>query len=283
MSRGARRELITPEGLRQDGRRSHEHRRVRVKLGFLAQNDGSCYMEQGSTRVVCTVNGPREATHQRGTFAARGATGTTGRDGAQVRCRLFFASFSTVERRVRTRLDRMSLAASAQLEQTLTAAILTDIYPPLTEITVCVHVLQSDGGFLATAINAACLALQDAGVAMQDFLVAASACLLLPQASSADRRSTVATTTAAAPVLQPVILWDPVRIEEAASVASITLSVFPRISKVVGVVFEGRCSVELASALSNAAGDGAAASLDSIEKLMKNYLASRSLSALQDL
>jgi len=45
---------------------------------------------------------------------------------------------------------------------------------PNSEIEVHVQVLQSDGGALPAAINAATLALIDAGVAMRDFVVGCS-------------------------------------------------------------------------------------------------------------
>jgi exosome complex component RRP41 len=40
------------------------------------------------------------------------------------------------------------------------------------ELTICVQILQSDGGNAMAAINAASLALIDAGVAMKDYVVA---------------------------------------------------------------------------------------------------------------
>lgn len=70
------RELISPEGLRSDGRRAHELRRVEVRLGSLAWSasgagggggaaaaqavDGAAYYSQGNTKVLAFVVGPRE-------------------------------------------------------------------------------------------------------------------------------------------------------------------------------------------------------------------------------
>lgn len=55
------REYITPEGLRVDGRRCDELRKIRCKLGILSSRaDGSAYYEQGNTKVIATVYGPRE-------------------------------------------------------------------------------------------------------------------------------------------------------------------------------------------------------------------------------
>jgi polyribonucleotide nucleotidyltransferase len=55
------REYITPEGLRLDGRKPDELRKIRCKLGILSSRaDGSAYYEQGNTKVIATVYGPRE-------------------------------------------------------------------------------------------------------------------------------------------------------------------------------------------------------------------------------
>jgi 3' exoribonuclease family, domain 1 len=82
MNKMKRKELVSPEGLylcyvmlsysqsqktmfecvglRQDGRRVHELRRFLGKLGLLAGVNGSAYVEQGNTKVLVTVMGPRE-------------------------------------------------------------------------------------------------------------------------------------------------------------------------------------------------------------------------------
>ena len=56
----SRREYISPEGLRQDGRRPKELRQLRVKLGVFPSADGSAYLEQGNTKVIVVVSGPSD-------------------------------------------------------------------------------------------------------------------------------------------------------------------------------------------------------------------------------
>lgn len=46
-----KREWVTPEGLRGDGRRARELRRLRVELGVLPHADGSACVEMGNTKV----------------------------------------------------------------------------------------------------------------------------------------------------------------------------------------------------------------------------------------
>lgn len=66
--------------------------------------------------------------------------------------------------------DRRAIEAATALRQSLESAVLLRLYPN-SEIEVHVQVLQSDGGALAAAVNAATLALIDAGVAMSDYVV----------------------------------------------------------------------------------------------------------------
>lgn len=56
----SRLELITPEGLRVDGRRANELRKITAKTSVFSQADGSAYIEQGNTKCLAAVYGPRE-------------------------------------------------------------------------------------------------------------------------------------------------------------------------------------------------------------------------------
>ena len=44
-------EFISVAGLRVDGRRSEEVRRIRTRFGLFQRVDGSAYYEQGNTKV----------------------------------------------------------------------------------------------------------------------------------------------------------------------------------------------------------------------------------------
>lgn len=56
----SRREFVSIAGLRIDGRRPGEVRRIQCKLGLLSKVDGSALYEQGNTKVVAVVRGPRQ-------------------------------------------------------------------------------------------------------------------------------------------------------------------------------------------------------------------------------
>lgn len=61
MSRqSGKKELLSKIGLRLDGRRPNELRRIRCKLGVFTEPDGSAYIEQGLTKVLAAVYGPHQ-------------------------------------------------------------------------------------------------------------------------------------------------------------------------------------------------------------------------------
>ena len=60
------------------------------------------------------------------------------------------------------------------MKQTFETVVHTHLYQR-SEIDVHVQVIQADGGEMSAAINAATLALVDAGIAMQDLVVACNA------------------------------------------------------------------------------------------------------------
>ena len=60
-----------PKGKRQDGRSKDEHRQIFLKTGVISQARGSSYVEQGRTKVMCGVYGPREIP-RRSDFSMKG-------------------------------------------------------------------------------------------------------------------------------------------------------------------------------------------------------------------
>lgn len=88
---------------------------------------------------------------------------------AIVRCEYAMAAFSTGERRRRGKSDRRATEISMVIRNALEQNIILELMPR-TQIDVFVQVLQADGGTRCAAINAAFLALADAGVPMRDML-----------------------------------------------------------------------------------------------------------------
>ncbi|PNF25704.1 Exosome complex component RRP41 [Cryptotermes secundus] len=163
----ARMDLISFKGLRLDGRRANELRQIRCKMGVFSQPDGSAYLEQGNTKVLAAVYGPHEI---------RGSRSKALHDKALVNCQYSMATFSTGERKRRPRGDRKSQEMSMHLRQAFQAAIRVEVYPR-SQIDIFVEVLQADGGNYCACVNAATLALVDAGIPMTEYVVACTASL----------------------------------------------------------------------------------------------------------
>ncbi|XP_046446615.1 exosome complex component RRP41-like [Daphnia pulex] len=161
-------ELLSDQGLRIDGRKPNELRRIRCSLGIFSQADGSAYLEQGNTKVLAAVYGPHEI---------RGSKSKALHDKAFVNCQYSTATFSMGERKRRPRGDRKSTEMSTHLEETFAAAIRTELYPR-SQIDIFVEVLQADGGNYTACVNAAMMALVDAGVPLKDTVVSCTASLV---------------------------------------------------------------------------------------------------------
>jgi exosome complex component RRP41 len=86
-------------------------------------------------------------------------------------------SFATSERKKIRKNDRRSIEISLIIKQTFEGIIIRELFPK-TQIDIFMKVLQADGGTRCACINAASLALIDAGIPMKDFVVSCAAGLI---------------------------------------------------------------------------------------------------------
>ena len=148
-------EKFIEDGIRLDGRKIDELRPIKIEVGVLNRADGSCYLEMGGNKIVAAVYGPREV-HPR--HMQKSTT-------AIVRYKYSMAAFS-VEDRKRPGPDRRSTEVSKVSRQALEPVIFVEKYPR-SAIDIFVEVLQADAGTRAAGINAASVALADAGIPMK--------------------------------------------------------------------------------------------------------------------
>lgn len=162
-----RNEYISSAGLRKDGRRPNEIRRIQYKFGAVEHADGSVYYQQGLTRVLAIVYGPQEIGRR------------TDVDAATVSCEFHQTPFCMSERKkgrrgVGSSTDRKSIDLAKTVKQSVESVIISKLFPR-SLIKIVLYGIQSDGSLLCACINAATLALVDAGIPMTDFVVACSA------------------------------------------------------------------------------------------------------------
>ncbi len=146
-----RREIISPEGLRQDGRRPHEMRDVAAQFGILPHADGSAMFELGNTKVIATVHGPHES-HLKGAASNPTASNSAGgslNENGNISVTFHQASFSSVggERKKTTnaRQDRRLGEWSRFVHDTFESVVITSTFPR-SQLDIFIKVINADGG-----------------------------------------------------------------------------------------------------------------------------------------
>ncbi len=152
--------LLSPEGLRIDGRKLDELRPLRIQAGALHQADGSAFVEWGANKVMAAVYGPREV-HPRHLQQ---------NDKAVIQCRYNMAAFSVDERK-RPGIDRRSQEISKVIGEAFESVVFAEEFPR-TSIDIYIEVLQANAGTRCAGLVAASVALADAGIPMVDLLPA---------------------------------------------------------------------------------------------------------------
>ncbi|KAG0048536.1 Exosome complex component RRP41 [Gryganskiella cystojenkinii] len=237
-------ELLSPEGLRVDGRRPAELRKITSTTAVLSQADGSAYLEHGNTKVLAAVYGPREARHR----------GMVLHDRALINVEFNVAPFSSGERKRRTKNDKRLLEMASFVKQTFEPVVITTLYPR-SQIDIYLQIIQHDGGTLQACINAATLALIDAGIAMTDYVCACTA-------GWVEREAAI----------------DLNHIEESSDTSEVTIALLPKTSKVTLMQMESRLHVDKLKDVLELAREGCKSMYDVMDKTIRdraNDLASK--------
>jgi len=154
--------LIDERGIRLDGRRCDEMREIVAKAGILKQANGSGYFAFGNTVAIAGVFGPKEVIPKHLEDPER----------AIVRCVYSMAPFSTKER-VSPAPSRRSIEISMVVRKALESVVFLEEYPK-TMIEVYIEILEANASTRCAAINAAAIAMADAGIPMRDLVSSVS-------------------------------------------------------------------------------------------------------------
>jgi exosome complex component RRP41 len=150
------------DGKRADGREFGQLREVEMKVDVVNRANGSAMVRFGNTVAVAAAYGPRELFPK---FMQEPQTGI-------LRVRYNMAPFSVDDRKSPGH-DRRSTEISKVVRLALGPGIFLEDFPKVT-IDVFIEIIQADGSTRVTGINAASLALADAGVPMRDLVSACS-------------------------------------------------------------------------------------------------------------
>ena len=142
-------------GKRLDGRKVDEYRKMEITTGVIPEADGSALVEFGKTKVVAAVYGPRELHPKHLTLPDR----------ARLRVKYDMFSFS-VEDRTRPGPGRREIEISKPLTEAFNSVVMTEKFPKAA-IEVFIQVIQADASTRITGLNAASVALADAGIPMK--------------------------------------------------------------------------------------------------------------------
>jgi exosome complex component RRP41 len=145
---------------RADGRAFDELRTLKIESSVLPNADGSAYIEMGRNKILAGVFGPREM-HPKHNAKPNEAV---------LRCRYHMAPFSVDPRRSPAP-SRRDQEISMVMRSALEPAVFLERYPRAS-IDVYIEVLEADGGTRCASINAAAVALVDAGIPMKDLVAA---------------------------------------------------------------------------------------------------------------
>ncbi|KAJ3045853.1 Exosome complex component RRP41 [Rhizophlyctis rosea] len=230
-------DIVSPEGLRVDGRRPPELRRLNCRTGVFAQADGSAYIEQGNTKCLVSVYGPREPAKRSGQQEK----------GPIINVEYNVASFSSGERKQKLKRDRRLREVASVIKQTFEPIICYgQNVASRSEIDINIQILQVDGGALHAAINATTLAMIDAGVPMRDFVCACSA-----------------------GIANNIPLLDLNHIEESADVPTLTVGLLPKSGKITLLSLEARLHLDKLQSVLELASNGAERMRDELDATIR--------------
>ena len=155
--------LLDENGIRSDGRKVNETRKVTIKAGVLKNAGGSAYIEFGGNKILAGVFGPRDVHPKH----------MSNPDTGILRVRYHMEPFSVDERK-KPAPSRREIEISKVITEALRPAVMLEKFPR-TALDVYLEVLQADGGTRCAALDAASVAIADAGIPMRDLVCACAA------------------------------------------------------------------------------------------------------------
>jgi len=147
---------------REDGREFDETRKIEAKVGVIKNADGSAMFSFGDSIAIAAVYGPRELYPQHLKKPEKGL----------LRCYYDMLSFSVTERK-RPGPSRRSSEISFVTTKALEPVLNLDAFPN-TVVDVYIMILQANASTRCAGINAASLALANAGLEMTELVSAVS-------------------------------------------------------------------------------------------------------------
>ncbi len=148
---------------REDGRKADEMRSTTMTVGVIPNANGSAMVKMGNTVAVAAVYGPREMHPKHKQISDRANLNTI----------YAMVPFSCTDR-IRPGYSRRSQEICKVTRQALESAVFLEDFPKAA-IDVYINIISANAGTRAAGINAASLALADAGIPMRDLVASIAA------------------------------------------------------------------------------------------------------------
>lgn len=145
---------------RYDGRKFDELREIKAKVGIVPSADGSAMYQSGKTRAVAIVRGPRLLHPKHMENPQKGI----------LRVTYQMMSFSVWDR-IKPGTNRRSQEIAKVIEWALSEIVDLNAFPN-SVVDVIIQIPQADAGTRVAGINAAVMALAQAGVPMAEMISA---------------------------------------------------------------------------------------------------------------
>lgn len=156
-------EYFDEDGNRPDGRKPDEMRETEMEANILKNAEGSARVRMGDTVAIAAVFGPKKL-HPKHLQES---------DRAVIKCRYSMMPFS-VDDRIRPGTSRRGIEISKVTRESVESAVKLEEFPRA-GIELYVEIVQADAGTRCCGINAASLALADAGLPMEDLVTGIAA------------------------------------------------------------------------------------------------------------
>ncbi|OII72695.1 archeo-exosomal RNAse [Cryptosporidium ubiquitum] len=159
-------EIVNKHGIRQDGRKLTEIRRIKciVNEGTQRGVDGNVYFEQGQNKLIVSIIGPIPISGN--------INNLNSNSGVQINCNFRVSPFSSQDRRKRGKNDRFCIESGLIISRTF-SSVICDQYSK-SQIIINIMILEGDGSIRSAAINATSIALAISGISMKDLIVSAT-------------------------------------------------------------------------------------------------------------
>ena len=220
-----------------------DFRQLVLKRSVVVEASGSCSLELGNTKVVCSIQGPRASL---GRLSSYSTSNNFSDSHARVECEVKYSPwYSAANLTDNASLQKKERQLSQQILNAVDASILTEKYPK-TLISINVCILQACGGELSACIMAASLALLDAGIEIKDIV---TSCTVMK-----------GTLIGSNPANPPEDFLDPSDVDmeqvKREGRCMITLSSMPSLGMLTSISMAGRYPIEVIPDMMNLGMDG---------------------------